>query len=177
MFELLQAYETATHEKNKVFRFVYTKYVRHKLKTVFFKKFKNSIYSIELDKNLIEEFKQFYSCTYDVAHYLIPRADAPSIRPYVDYITGKGTIYVHYDKYRIKYAFLDDSCDIEIDTKYGKESALLVHPENDIFYESFYSEILIIAIYNYCVSYIYGSKSKLFIEDDTYMKNLRVVYL
>lgn len=176
MFELLQAYETATHEKNKVFRFVYTKYVRHKLKTAFFKKFRNSIYSIKLDKNLIEEFRQFYNCAYSDVESLGANFSWTTT-PYIDFITQIGTVHVYYEKYRIKYKFLDDSCDIEIEEKHGLEDSLLVHPENDIFYESFYAEILIIAIYNYCVSYIYGSKSKLFIEDDTYMKNLRVVYL
>ena len=175
MFELLQAYETATHEKNKVFRFVYTKYVRHKLKTAFFKKFRNSIYNIKLDKNLIEEFRQFYMCTHH--NIRTPKVVYVNSIPFVDMFSVFSTIHIKYDIYHMKYKFLDDSCDIKIENRYAVDVELSVHPENEIFYEGFYAEILIIAIYNYCVAYIYGTKSKLYISDSTYINKIRAIYL
>ena len=173
MFELLQAYETAKHEKNKVLRFFYTKYVRHKLKTSFFDKLRYNIYhmNLKLDRALIDEFIQFYRCVFDIV-----KIGEPEYRPYLIEFSQLWNINIAcQDNNHIRYRFLDDSCDIEvIDYKQG---SVIRHLEYDAFYISIYAEILIIAIYNYCVSYIYGSKSKLFIEDDTYMKNLRVVYL
>ena len=39
MFELMKAYETANHEKNKFLRFIYKKYIKYNLKSNFFKRF------------------------------------------------------------------------------------------------------------------------------------------
>ena len=137
MFELLQAYETATNEKNKFLRKVYTKYVQHKLKKSFFEKF--DIDNIELTDSLIEEFKQFFCCT---------PSTVKTGNPKVFYISSYGSFYIDYDIYHIRFSFLEDHCDIEIDINTDKIKTIVIHPENELFYSSFWVIIILMAIYN-----------------------------
>ena len=169
MFELLQAYETAVHEDNIFLRFIYKKYVRHKLKSVFFYPFKERMHYIEFNKDLIEEFTQFFNCTHKDVF-----TGTNKENPYMFYISSLNTMSIYYDMYLIRFKFMENNCDIEVERPNGK--TVSIHPENEKFYSSFFSEIILMAIYNYCVSYIYGKNSKLYIKHNYYIEQIRSMY-
>lgn len=169
MFELLQAYETAKHEKNTALRFIYKNYVRHKLKSVFFEPFKDRIHCMEFNKDLIEEFTQFYNCTNS---NVITGCNKEN--PYVFCISRLNTMSIFYDVYVIRFKFMDTVCNIEVERPNGK--TVSIHPENEKFYTSFFAEIIFMAIYNYCVTYIYGKNSRLYINNDLYIEKIKSMY-
>ena len=105
MFEILQAFETSRHEKNKLLRFFLMRHVRRKLKTSFFEKFNKSIKYRELkpSKELLEEFKQFFDCT----DWLGRASLLYSIEPQPIMMDVKNNnICISYHHYKIKYSFL-----------------------------------------------------------------------
>lgn len=170
MFEILQVFETAKHEKNKYLRKLYTKYTQYKLKKVFFKKMKYNIKYMELDNNLLREFKQFYLCTRgNVGQYKgNSRIFLVSDDPY-------NLFMIDYYDYTIHFLFLEEGCDIEINKMISHKS-VLIHPEYDEVYSSFWKEIILSAIYNYCVWYIYGKESNLYINTKSYIDILKSKY-
>ena len=176
MFELLQAYETARHEKNTLFRFIYTRYVRHRLRSSFFIPFKNNINGVILNRELIDEFNQFYDCThfnnFNNIDTVITGVNKEN--PYMNYITESRCMIIYYDMYRIVFRFAENVCDIDVERPNGK--TVSVHPENKRFYTGFFAEIIIMAIYNYCVTYIYGKHSDLYINDDRYIEVLKSMF-
>jgi hypothetical protein len=167
MFEILRAYETAKNEKNKFLRKVLLYYTRRNLKKSFFQKFKDNIKTMELNKNLIVEFRQFYNCT-DLTPY--------KGIPHIFYISSYGSIYIEYGEYTIRFSFLENNCDIEIDVNTVSDKTVVIHPEYNVFYESFWKEIILIGIYNYSVQYIYGEKTDLFIYDKSYLDIIKRTY-
>lgn len=173
MFELLQAYETAKNEKNKFLRFFYVNHVKHKLKKDFFEKFAYNINNFGTDKELIEEFYNFFDCTYDGIHTRMNTSKSP----YITYASGIfSKIHIRYgNQYEIKFKIFEDSIDIEL-IDIQKSIIVSIHPDNKVFYDSLFSRIIIMAIYNYCVAYIYGKYSKLFINDDRYINQILNMY-
>ena len=169
MFELLQAYETAKNERNHIFRLFYTSYVKHKLKKSFFKPFKNSINGMILNESLIEEFYQFFDCTSKNVY-----TGTNDENPYTFYASSTSGIYIYYDEYFLKFKFMENNCDINIEKSTGQ--SVFIHPENEKFYSGFFAEIIIMAIYNYCVSYIYGKYSKLYINHNSYLDKINSMY-
>lgn len=168
MFELLQAYETANNEKNKVLRFFYLKHVRKTLKKTFFKPFKDSICNMTLDKALLDEFSQFYQCTnHDV--YTGLNKEEPNLHYLLENI-----FYIFYNEAYIRYKFMENNCDIDIEFATGY--TVSTHPENEVFYTSILATIILMAIYNYCVSYIYGKNNELYISDNSYIETIKSMY-
>jgi len=169
MFELLNAYETAKHEKNEFFRFFYVRYVRHKLKNSFFKPFKEVLGNMTLDKKLLEEFRQIFNCVG------IPGTEnCDTLKIKIRFVGSSGAIYLSYYDYDISYRDKGDHYDIFIENEQYRQ--ISIHPEVDNFENSIYAAILLMAIYNYCVTYIYGKHSKLYINDDIYVEKLKYMY-
>lgn len=171
MFELLQTYETANHEKNDILRFIYIKYIRHKLKSSFFGPFKKSIKSMRLNKELLDEFFQFYQCTQINTVF---RYDNTELRPTINFVSEYGSINIFYYDYRIKFNIFNDHCNITVEPYF--DMPITIHPEISSFYSGFFAEIIIMAIYNYCVRYIYGNKSKLYVNDMSYIYMINNFY-
>ena len=170
MFELLQAYETAKHEKNIVLKFIYKNYVRYRLKSAFFRPFRERIHSMEFNNDLLEEFNQFYNCTSKLVYTGVNNEE-----PYIFYISSDSNVYIiTYNNYQFRFKFLENNCDIEVERDDGK--ILSIHPENKKFYSSFFSKIILMAIYNYCVSYIYGKNSKFYINNNYYVEHIKSMY-
>ena len=165
MFEVLQAYETAIHEKNILLRFIYTNRVKRSLKKTFFKKFKASIRNMKLEKSFIEEFNQFHECT-----KIINNKDFC-----VYQLSYNKNLYINYYRYELKFKFLERNCDVEIRDKRSNR-AVVLHPEDATFYSSLFSKIILSAVYNYCVLYVYGEQSDLFIDDDKYVESIKSMY-
>lgn len=174
MFEILQAFETARHEKNKLLRFFLMRHVRRKLKTSFFEKFNKSIKYRELkpSKELLEEFNQFFNCTDWFGRVSMRYAIEP--QPFMMDVKNNN-IYISYHHYRIKYSFLEDTCNIDIHN-YDTGKSVLIHPDIDDVFYGYFGVIILIAIYNYCVTYIYGGDSKLYIYDHHYLGLIHVQY-
>lgn len=172
MFEILQAYETANNENNKLLRFFYLRHVRRKLKSSFFEKFNDNIsYKyITLNKELLTEFNQFFNCTNTQVFY-----DKNQPEPFVMGVVD-GNMFIYYHHYRIKYTFLENTCDIEI---YNSDSGkvVLIHPDIDREFDHYFGEIILIAIYNYCVTYIYGNRNRdLYMYDYKWLEIIHTMY-
>lgn len=171
MFELLQLYETAKHEKNKVLRFFYLNHVRRSLKNKYFNKFKFNILSnmISLDENLLAEFAQFYGCM----NYIKRGGD-----PYMISISESADlIYVRYQQYLLKYKLLENTCDIDIGNS-DLNKSILIHPaDKETFYSGLFAVIILMAIYNYCVAYIYGENSKLYINHKSWAGKIESMFI
>ena len=166
MFELLNAYETARNEKNEFFRFFYIRYVRHKLKKSFFKPFKEIINSMALDKKLLVEFRQLFNC--------VGVQDPNNLNyTHINFVLDNGDIMVSYYDYTILYMDKENHYDIQIE---NMNRNIIIHPENAVFEHSLFSIILIMAIYNYCVTYIYGKYSSLHIDNYKYVETIKSTY-
>lgn len=169
MFELFRVYELAKNETNKLFRFFCIKYVKHELKHKFFDRYKKSIEEerIKLNPDLLNEFIQFYNCL-DKQYYVKRNRE-------VTYVTGvirnnKG-LEVNNKEYSIRVMITSDN-DIEVvlsaDKYLSGDITFILDGLSDDRYESVYSkitnEVVLRAMYNYCVSYVYGKDSKLYME-------------
>lgn len=166
MFELMRAYETARNEKNKFLRFIYTKYTKYKLKKVFFNKF--NILNMEINKELVFEFFQFFRCTYEEV-----MDNMNEKYPYFCTVDiGRHIMYIQYYDYFINIKVRNDRYDIEILNDYS-DRGVTIHPNNEYINLSPIREIILISIYNYCVSYIYGLNSDLYMHHtSTYIHDL-----
>jgi hypothetical protein len=175
MFELLNAYEPAKNEKNKVLRYFYLKYVRYKLKKSFFIPFramiKNSTSDDKLlDNNLLLEFAHFFNC---VEQY-VSIEDLKSSHINIYFATWSH-FRVNYYGYNIEYTDRYPTYNIDVVNIHGKHITL--HPEHKIFESSIWASIIIMAIYNYCVTYVYGKDSDLFINNDYYSEVINSMYI
>lgn len=170
MFELFRVYETATNEKNKLLRTMYTKYAKAKLKSIFFKKFNIHNESLEVNRDLLLEFFQLYQCICD-------KVVINDEYPHVYKIDSKKEILcIRYYNFEITIKMINDEYNINIDCKrdYSSETifSLSFHPDTKYLNMTFLREIILMTIYNYCVSYIYGKNSELYIDDRKYITNL-----
>lgn len=168
MFELFKAYETAKSEKNKFLRKVYIKYTRYRLKRSFFDKFDLS--NIEFNKNLLQEFFQLYNCTKDFVNENI-NVNYPFIS-----VTNidNGKFSVNYFSYNIfiTLAYDEYNTDIIGNDYGGRMITHLVFNDKSTNY-AYVKKIILMAIYNYCVSYIYGYKSNLYKDDESYVNKIK----
>ena len=98
MYEILQAFEMTKSEKNPVLRTIYMIYVRHKLKTSFFQDYKARIHCMPFDKNMIEEFNQFFNCTKKEVYPGIGNEN-----PFIHYASSEYGLAIKYGKYFLKF--------------------------------------------------------------------------
>lgn len=158
MFELVKAYESARREPNAFLRYFYIIYTKYKLKKIFFDKFSSSL---EVNAHFFEEFKQFYQCTFSSILFITSCCE----RNECAYIFMRHNKFVvRYKGYAIKLNILDNFYSIEID-RYNE--ALSIQQNVEIFNMGWIKEIIIMGIYNYCVAYIYGRKSKLYKDENS----------
>lgn len=168
MFELVKAYELAKNEEDKYLRFIYIKYTKWKLKHCFFKKF--DIYNTRLDYSLFLEAIQIYNCISDECD--IDEFIYPIINRAKD-----NKILIIFHQYVIKIILLNKTY-FQIDIE---------NTDNDTMYSStinedginnhFFKQIFFMAIYNYCVLYVYGKNSKLYLDNKSYIKNIYDLYI
>lgn len=177
MFELVKSYEIAKSENNTILRFVFVNYTKWRLKHIFFKKF--NIYDIKFDKNIMYDFFQLYN--------FIDENDKDFLKqnfkvPYIISATSEiGMFDIKYYEFEIKIRI--DSFNlfhIVIANKYENNSILDFYADDYVLNngtKNKIKEIIFMAIYNYCVSYIYGEKSKLYIDDASYITYLKNLYI
>lgn len=172
MFELMKAIETAKNEPNRFLRFIYLKYVRYTLKHTFFKKF--DVNTIKIDKNFLSMFKQFRDC-----HISRDEVYGTSHDPFVNEmhnVNSNTFIVVYHMGYLIVLYPAMDEYEIQIvyynDTSKCNDICRFSTPNPPLFLK----EIIITAIYNYCVEYVYGSKSDLFKTDLSYEDKLKELF-
>lgn len=165
MFELVRAFETAKSEKNKFLRFICVNYTKHKLKSVFFKKF--DINSIEITKEFLEEFFQIYNC---ISSEMFGYTNTKY--PIVIGTTAEYKyIYISYYDFNIDIKVLNNEFNVEIIDP-ETNGVTTIHPEMRYLNLSPLRPIILIAIYNYCVAYIYGKNSKLYKKNMDYLNYL-----
>lgn len=163
MFELFTAYEMAKNEKNSISKFIYIKMLKFSLKKNFFRKYRALVLQhIPVDLNSIDEFIQFHACTSN-------EIDINTTYTYINNVKDNGTFIVNVpgdNTYTIQIICYEDKS-IKIDLTYkGKDindSYSACYDINSDYAIKVVSDILLPAMYNYCVSYIYGSKSDLYI--------------
>lgn len=167
MLELVKAYEIAKGEQNKFLRYVYIKYTKYKLKKSFFNKFD---FKLTANEDLLNEFIGMYKCIND--HVNINKS-----YPYVEDINFSNEIHISYCYFSIYLSYIHSNFKINIVDHGNNNSNLTIQLDENEFNKSSYKAILIIAIYNYCVSYIYGYKSKLYVHDKSHMYDLKNLYI
>lgn len=181
MFEILKAVETAKSEKNKLLRFFYLNYVKFKLKNTFFKRF--DVYMLFNDirntRQLLGEIWQMTTCQGKCRVGL--GLNSKTYHPYINYINNYTLAFDHificvnyygfeiglsinHDEFIVKVNWLHDDSSIESWTYTGPNLPYYI------------KEIIFMAIYNYCVGYIYGKESKLFKDDESYIENLKELF-
>ena len=165
MFELMKVFEIASNEENKYLRFIYQKYARYKLRHSFFKKF--SIKNIHFNDLFLKEFCQFYNCI-DSSIVFNEKY------PYIGHINiDIELLYIYYYDYRIKFTHTGrGEYNIEIIDANKMNTIRLFKSETSL-NNFFIKEIILMGIYNICVSYIYGKESDLYIDDKRYIKMLK----
>lgn len=157
MFELLRTCELAKSEKNRFVRFLCIKYVKRELKYKFFDRYKGLILNkrISLNVDLFTEFKQFYECT----------SSETKVRTTFPYIceVDSGLLKAQcYDKFIMMRANTNHSIIGDIITPECSES-FSIHDDYVNHYKFNVSFMVLRAMYNYCVSYVYGEDSNLYI--------------
>ena len=166
MFEILRAFETAKNEKNKFLRSFLIRYTRHKLKSSFFERF--NVEDIPLTRELLSEFVQFCECTG------IASSDSEPFPYYTD--IEKVTIHLSYNIYLLSIKVKSNEYEIEV-TATLKNASVTMSMDEEKLNLNFLKEIFLMAIYNYCVAYIYGKKSSLYKWEPKYIKPLDELFL
>lgn len=159
MFELFRAYELAKNEKNKYIRFFCINYTKYKLKRVFFSKYKKLIINghMRLSVDLLNEFNQFYECTYN--HTAIRLC-----HPHIYKLTNNNVLQVFfYNKLIGVRVNTDHSIVGTISSKDDVHEVFDLEDNSVNHYTYLVSDMVTRAMYNYCVSYIYGSRSSLYL--------------
>lgn len=164
MFELVTAYEIAKSEENPILRKLCIMYTKNKLKNVFFKKF--DIHHISITDGFLNELYQLYDC---IGYRFINEE-----YPYIKRISENRSIFIKYYEYDILITVLRNQYNIDISK--DNTHTITIHPDKKYFDVFFIKEILLMVIYNYCVSYIYGENSDLYIDDDSYRNSLRDLF-
>ena len=172
MFELFRVYETAKSEENKLLRKLVIRYTKKELRKSFFNKF--YIDKIEIDKNLLVEFMQLYksigftehidqNCKYPHIFLVDPLRECIEIRYYGFAINIQ---IVNDDEYKVDILFTPKNT-----------NSLTTYLRLNVLNLTVFRPIILMAIYNYCVSYIYGFKSDLYIDDAQYIQRLYDLYI
>ena len=175
MFELVKACELAKGEKHIFLRFIYTHYTKWALKHAFFEKF--DIYTMRVDRKLINEFFQLYDC---VNSYAMLDQRQNTLYPYISTVfTDKKVINIQYYNFKIKISMstLIDEFTVAVTDLGYQNSNLSFHVNEELINKSCMREIILMTIYNYCVAYIYGNKSSLYIDDRSFIKTIKDFYI
>lgn len=160
MFELMRVHEAAKNEKNKFLRYFLLKYSNYRLKKSFFNKFDIKSPDFEINKDFFTEFFQFYNCTSNdvMCKTLYPRI--------LNIDVHRNLIVVNYKYFRIYATIKDDECIIGISKYMIDVAKTTISIDYKIFKHNILGTIILMAIYNYCVSYIYGLNSDLYMDDE-----------
>lgn len=173
MFEILRAYELAKNEKNKLFRFFYTKYTKYKFKRIFDKM--SDIISTEsnielfVNEELINEFIQFVNCTFD-------DIDLNKSYPYLRYISKYNVILCQYGNIHIGLKIINHELYYTIQMLNVPEDDKRVYESSNGFSNKLLLRSTFTIMYNYCVSYVYGKNSKLYIYSESLNYHLQKLY-
>lgn len=170
MFEVFKVYELAKNEKNKLFRFFCIRYVKRELKHKFFDRYRQ--YVVEgkmwLRPESLNEFIQFYECTNDtiVNNEFVPQItvsdDILDIKDEGYHVTAK----CHWSDTNIRCTLRYDVDHVDLafymhDDDFSRTSAMEYYTH----YKLIANDIIFKAMYNYCVSYVYGENSDLYIKE------------
>ena len=168
MFEILKIFETIKNIENPVVRMIYMKYTKYRLKKIFFDKF---ITNTDLSNELFYEFFQFFKCTYE-------SIGINDKYPFVCNVDNDCHIlYIEYYDFDINIKILDKSYDIIIKSISRGYDTTTLHTEIRYLKLTPFREIILMTIYNYCVSYIYGLGSNLYCKNDVYMDYLKDLFI
>ena len=175
MFELAKAYEIARTEKNKFLRFFYLIYTKRKLKSSFFDKF--DIEKMVINKDFLMEFLYIYKSigfTDQDKIYLKINKKYPHVilvDPQLQWIE------LEYYGFGIDIKIVsDDNFNISILRTPKTTDSITHHIDTAVLNMSMFKPIILMTIYNYCVSYIYGYNSSLYIDDKQYIDRLYDLY-
>lgn len=169
MFELMKAYEIANSEENKLLRSIYLAYTRIVLKRSFFNKFGLDL--MDIDKDLLNEFIQLYNCVNESV--TVDRAF-----PYIEKIINNNQIFIKYYYFKICISYVILDYQIIIIDEMNDNAYISLQLTEDQLNSYPYKEIIFMAIYNYCVSYIYGfTKINMFMGDTKYASYLKQLYI
>lgn len=168
MFEILKIFETIKNIDNPIVRMIYMKYTKYRLKKIFFNKF---IETIDLSNELLYEFFQFFKCTFE-------NMDINNKYPFVCNVDIDHCIlYIEYYDYNIQIKIHDNSCDIEVKYRYKRYTTVSLQTDIRHLNLTPFREIILMTIYNYCVSYIYGLESNLYCKNDVYIDYLEDLFI
>lgn len=168
MFEILKIFETIKNIDNRIVRMIYMKYTKYRLKKIFFNKF---IETMDISNELLYEFFQFFKCTFE-------SMDINDKYPFVCNIDiDRCILYIEYYDFNIQIKILSNSYDIEIKSRQKEYKATTIHTEIRYLNLTPFREIILMTIYNYCVSYIYGLESNLYCKNDVYIDYLEDLFI
>ena len=176
MFELVRAYEIARSEKNKFLRYFYLKYTKKKLKTYFFNKF--DIENMTLNKDLLDEFFHVYQLIDLREQGEIDLLQVNREYPHIDLVDPNSQyMNLMYYGFDIVIKKIDDDDFIVSILRTPKDAnTITLHPNTEVLNLMIFRPIILMTIYNYCVAYIYGSNSNLYIDDKRYIQRLYDFY-
>ena len=171
MFELMRARESAKNERNKFLRYFLMKYTEIRLRSIFFNRFDIKSPDLVINKEFFDEFFQFYNCTKDGT------ASNFNYAQIIDINIERQMMIVRYKNHRFYITMNSDECTIVIKQYHFEEDTLstTIIVDYNIFKSNIPGTIILMAIYNYCVSYIYGVKSNLY-KDEEFTKLLCDMY-
>lgn len=167
MFEILKIFETIKNIDNAIVKMIYMKYTKYRLKKIFFNKF----IEMNISNELLYEFFQFFKCTFE-------NIDINDKCPFVRNVDiDRCILYIEYYDFNIQFKILDNSYDIEVKYKYKRHDTVSLHTEIRYLNLTPFREIILMTIYNYCVSYIYGFESNLYCKNDVYIDYLEDLFI
>ena len=176
MFELVRAYEVAKNEENKLLRYFYLRYTKRKLKRIFFDKF--NIETITLNRDLIREFLQVYS---SIEQDRVTRIHSRVNNTYPHIFSANiqtESIEMRYYGFGIRIQIIGiNDFNVSILFTPTNLSDFTIYPDTRYLNISVFKPIILMAIYNYCVSYIYGYESDLYIDNHQYIDTLYDIHI
>ena len=168
MFEILKIFETIKNIDNPIVRLLYMIYTKYRLKKIFFKKF---ITNTNISNELLYEFFQFFKCTFE-------NIDLNDKYPLVCNVDiDRCILYIEYYNFIIHIKIIDKSYDIIVKSRTKGYDTTTIHTEIKYLNLTPFREIILMTIYNYCVSYIYGFESNLYCKNDVYIDYLEDLFI
>lgn len=174
MFELVQAYELAKNEKSKILKPFVVSYTRYKLRKVFFEKF--DYQKIFMTKELLKEFFMIYKAINKDDKVYLSNESVMSRYPHIIYANDtSNTIRFEYHRYVISIVINENGYNIYVSDKNDKEISYH-NLDEDTFKLTTFNQLLAMVVYNYCVLYVYGFVSDLYIDNPNYIKVIEAMY-
>lgn len=170
MFELMNALETARNINNGFLRWCVEKYTKFRLKKVFFEKF--DINNIDLNIRFIHEFYRFYDC---ICNDIWVNDKFPYI---CNINTDREIIRIKYYNFTIRIKFHFDHQDYSMNIIDSDNDYKVISTHSGIGTNEWSNikEIFLISIYNFCVAYVYGPQSDLYMDNKSYVEYLKDLF-